>query len=406
MVDRSTDKVERLVILAAPETMWESLSLKEDAPVVVISLPPIDPAPSSNTVQVVWSADVAVNVTVRKTGFSEVLGTWSVPLSSTFDGLTLSPDFADEISAKTGCALAGAIPVGYVEVGCQEGHSVSHTYSQTGYLERSTIFIRTAGPLLDEADAVRSVFNHHRLVARRVNNPEWCYQRAFKGLEVEVKFTFASSISLHSEAVDALRALRAGKLPGFVEHPVKAFWPSDRRNRMFDIVGPEDKRGYISFTDTPQPDVYIEKLKLYADEALIRHELVTKDVAVSGGDDGAFARHARSKHGVDVADLGVFRRTRYDIDFESLTTGNVFGMMFDYCVAEGSEDLTLVQCEVEYLESRTLSELDPEKIQVELYHVIGWLEEHFRGRGLEFEVGFRSKLSFMREAHAALSGGS
>ncbi|MFH7391488.1 hypothetical protein RA278_30670, partial [Pseudomonas syringae pv. tagetis] len=63
--------------------------------------------------------------------------------------------------------------------------------------------------------------------------------------------------------------------------------------------------------------------------------------------------HARAMTSANLRRLKPFRRTRLDINFDSLRTGNGFGAYFDVCrmvdvIAEFS------QVEVEFFRSRTL----------------------------------------------------
>lgn len=386
------------VVLGAPIALWAGHEPSPSDAFVLMEVPIAElQAPGSNTVLVSWTLPTQVYASVRTLAGS-ARGSWLVDRAEVFDGLALSTGLAERVQAETGLDVFGAIPLGFVHEQANEEGGILRTHSQTAFLERVSLFVRTGEALAADADPLCVLLEAHQRVADRVNNPEWAYQRVFRGLEMEVKFTFDHGLDIYAGATGVLRRLRAGDLSGFVEHPVKAFWPSERRTRMLEIRGPGEERGYISFTDTPESNVYIEKVKKFHQEALLREERVTKGVVVPDATQGGFERYVQDTHGFETIDLGAFRRTRYDIDFESLETGNVYGMMFDHCVVEHAPDHALLQCEIEYLESRTLGEVDQDRVARQLDEIVEWLRGHFGELGLSFDVGFHSKLAFMRGA--------
>jgi hypothetical protein len=61
----------------------------------------------------------------------------------------------------------------------------------------------------------------------------------------------------------------------------------------------------------------------------------------------------------DVLKLGArrmptFRRIRYDINVESLATGNYIGIFFDRCHLTDRPGVVMCQCEIEYCRTRSL----------------------------------------------------
>ena len=107
---------------------------------------------------------------------------------------------------------------------------------------------------------------------------------------------------------------------------------------------------------------------------------------------------------MDAVRLPSFRRVRYDINFESVRTGHVYGVFFDHCSLVEARDVTLNQCELEYLRSRVAVEPDEAEVLTEMEEIIGWLEAFLRERGLNDRRGFYSKRTFLKDAVAARPG--
>ena len=93
---------------------------------------------------------------------------------------------------------------------------------------------------------------------------------------------------------------------------------------------------------------------------------------------------------------GSFRRLRYDINLESLTTGHNYSIMFDRCTTAADPAAVLVQCEIEYLRSRTLFPIDDTHLMQEFGWLVSATRSLLSSRHVEATEDHFSKLSFLR----------
>ena len=97
-----------------------------------------------------------------------------------------------------------------------------------------------------------------------------------------------------------------------------------------------------------------------------------------------------------VEGLPAFRRKRFDVNFESLETGNVFGVYFDICRTVDLPTHGFAQCEVEYCRSRTFGPI--RQVMEEFERVARFTEDFLTRHATRFEHNLYSKLDFAREA--------
>ena len=190
--------------------------------------------------------------------------------------------------------------------------------------------------------------------------------------------------------------LRAGGLDGYLVEYRDEFQAWDYLNHLFEVAAPEADRGYVSFIPAADGS-YLVKRKWYGQDALARRERITKGVSLSG----SLERYVAEELRLNARRLPSFRRVRYDVNFESLATGHVYGVFFDRCWLRDRPDVVLSQCELEYLRSRTVLPPDEAAVLVELDEIARWLERFLRAQGLPAERGFYSKLSFLRDTVAS-----
>ncbi|RMN21244.1 hypothetical protein ALP26_01871 [Pseudomonas savastanoi pv. glycinea] len=163
-------------------------------------------------------------------------------------------------------------------------------------------------------------------------------------------------------------------------------------NRTFsNVTGDPLETGYISFI--PQADgLMAVKRKWFLENAELRREDFNTDQPVAFAD---IESHARSMTSANLCRLKPFRRTRIDINFESLRTGNGFGAYFDVCrMVDGSAEFA--QVEVEYCRSRTLHTL--REVEEDFETVSNVMRDFLAERNLPFQQDLYSKLDFAREA--------
>ncbi|XBS69135.1 hypothetical protein ABK905_22105 [Acerihabitans sp. KWT182] len=106
--------------------------------------------------------------------------------------------------------------------------------------------------------------------------------------------------------------------------------------------------------------------------------------------------------GGEIKRLAPFRRKRFDVNFESLETGNIYGVYFDICRSlDEPSRFAFSQCEVEYCRSRTL--FDYSNVMEEFELVCAYVKHFLEQQGMLFEQNLYSKLDFARETHLALT---
>jgi len=106
--------------------------------------------------------------------------------------------------------------------------------------------------------------------------------------------------------------------------------------------------------------------------------------------------------GLQARPLPPFRRFKYDVCFESPTSGHTCGVFIDRCHLLDAPDIALAQCEVEYTRSRAVVPTDPNQVLVELDQIADMVEQMLADHGITAERGVYSKLSFLKEAVASI----
>lgn len=233
----------------------------------------------------------------------------------------------------------------------------------------------------------------HLVKAWPLLNDDCWYSKWRSDIEMERKFTFAGvpdtwrlTNQLYDEVLDR-------KLEGFIPELDRDFQVFDYESHIFDVTGDPGEAGYISFI--PQADGRMTlKRKWFIENAEIRRETVTPNLDIRLDQMQA---HVRTMTSATVRQMPVFRRKRFDVNFESLRTGNIYGVYFDIC-RTSSPRHAFAQCEVEYCRTRTFQ---PLRDVVEEFETVADYTRLFLQRQ---QVAFRhdtfSKLDFVREAQA------
>lgn len=292
--------------------------------------------------------------------------------------------------------LPGLEPVVYA---METRHGLQfHLASET--TDRETLALRFAEPL---PKRVIGGFDDYRACAADVAaeldlrstlfNTRWNYSQWRSDMELERKYTFRAMPDTWMLVTDLYHELRSGAVPGFFPEPHMGFQVFDYENHIFDVSAPPDEAGYISFI--PQVDGPVTvKRKWFRENAELRRESLWPNESIPVD---SFPEAARRRVDGVVEQLPAFRRKRFDVNYESLETGHVFGVYFDICATVDSpREHRFGQVEVEYCRSRTafaLADVTPE---------FEWLCAHverFLGdRDVKFQHDLFSKLDFAREA--------
>ncbi|VTU34528.1 hypothetical protein H6CHR_04224 [Variovorax sp. PBL-H6] len=224
-------------------------------------------------------------------------------------------------------------------------------------------------------------------------NDDCWFSKWRSDIEMERKFTFEGIPDtwqlinqLYDEVLDR-------KLAGYVPELDRDFQVFDYESHIFEVSGDPDEAGYISFI--PQADGRMTlKRKWFIENAEIRRETVAGNLNIELGQAPA---HVRTMTTAKVRRLPAFRRKRFDVNFESLRTGNVYGVYFDICRTTSPRH-AFAQCEVEYCRTRTFHPL--RDVMEEFEHIADYVKRFLERKQIAFRHDTFSKLDFVREAQA------
>jgi hypothetical protein len=257
---------------------------------------------------------------------------------------------------------------------------------------RGSLYVRFAEGAADQSAAALVAGSEEawHIARRSVNDACW-YSKYRPEVEIEKKYTFPRPLDTWRLNYRLYRRILAGDLPGFVPEFNDEFQVWDFENHMFEVLSPPSQRGYISFIPQSNRSMTV-KQKLFAEDQEVRVEKLTANLPLSL--DQA-ADHARKLCGGEIRPLPPYRRKRFDVNLESLETGNVFGIFFDLCRPLGDAEEALFQCELEYLRSRTLGPIT--NVLAEYEVVARFTERFFDEEGVSYQKGHYSKLSYLKD---------
>lgn len=237
----------------------------------------------------------------------------------------------------------------------------------------------------------------------RVNN-YLCYRVKLRpDVELEHKFTLTGDPDVFQLAQETLRHAAAGGLAGFVVEFREEIQQWDFLNHVYAIEEPAEEAGYVSFIPTTDGRCTVKR-KLFTADVDERPEIRNRGVEV-GSD---LAAHVRDELGLTSAWHASFRRIRYDISVEAISSGNVFGIAFDRStiIDEAGRRVPglpeLVQCETEYIYCQALTGADWDSVRADLVSLRTALSDYFDQRGIGNYQRHESKLTFLRNQHVAL----
>ncbi|MGH3682621.1 MAG: hypothetical protein ACRDT2_20505, partial [Natronosporangium sp.] len=283
-------------------------------------------------------------------------------------------------------------------------------YSQIRFLAEDALFIRTtpepvpAGEVTD-LGWVDTALRQHAERFLLLGNHQRYYRRCFPGRELEYKYNLAprlgeSGVDIWSLTALAYQRILDGGLPGYLPEYRDEFQAWDYVNHLYEVTGPPAEQGYVSFIPTTDGRNLLKR-KWFRQDTLDRGESHTYGVEAPDGFEAYLREQLGLAPGTQALRLPPFRRVRYDVNFESVRTGHVYGIFFDLASVLGAPEHRLYQCELEYLRSRTAVEPDPDAALAELAELASWLEEFLAGQDFHPPRGYYSKLSFLRDAVAA-----
>lgn len=276
-----------------------------------------------------------------------------------------------------------------------------HLYGKLRYSDNDVLFVRlTEEPVPAALHGVprrwlREAARLHGARELFLNNHQSYYFRMFPGEELEYKYTFDNG-DIWTSAIRLYNELRDGALAGFIVEYGDEFQTWDSLNYLFEIPGPSDEKGYISFCPLGTGG-YAVKRKWFGEDAMRRGEKLFPEP----GEIPDFETYITERFGVTGVRLPPFRRVRYDVNFESLATGNVFAILFDQSTVLDSAAV-LRQCELEYVRTRSVLPADEELVLREFDEITEWLEAYLPRIGIKTSRGVYSKLSFLKDTVRAI----
>ncbi len=211
-------------------------------------------------------------------------------------------------------------------------------------------------------------------------------------MELERKFTSRQIPDMWQLATDLHASMGAGAFEGFILELDRDFQSYDYESHIFEVSGQyQSESGYIAFI--PQADglMAVKRKWFVQNDELRREDFSTNHrIAID-----AIEPYARAMTAAPIHRMKPFRRTRFDVNCESLANGNGFGIYFDICrMVDGSA--SFAQIEVEYCRSRTLRPLHD--IEGDFERIASLVHAFLLARGLAFTHDLYSKLDFVREA--------
>lgn len=274
-------------------------------------------------------------------------------------------------------------------------------YSQLRYSENDIIFIKTNNQkesysgfkdnLESNIDSIfiKKAIEYHNKNAVFLGNHQCYYRKEESDFEIEYKFNLLNNADPWKLCIDLYNEIKTGNLNNYILEYKDEFQKWDYLNYLFEITGPEADIGYISFI--PQTNnKYLIKRKIYKYDQLKRKEIHFKNIDIKGSLD----EYLKNNFNVDFIEYPPFRRVRYDINIESLITGNVHGIFFDYISIDGRANV-LMQCEIEYLRTRSL--FSNQEYKNEMDEIKNFVINFLKNKKVDYIETFYSKLNFLKD---------
>jgi len=260
--------------------------------------------------------------------------------------------------------------------------------------ETSAATHETLAGLIQESAAI--VLDAHQCF----NHTGW-FSKWEPEIEMERKYTLKGDrADIWKLSRKLYRAIADGAYPRYIPEFLDEYQVWDFENYMFELFSGAQSDGYISFI--AQADGRMTaKYKRFQADAERRYEDLQVNLELSLDALDAYVRSRFPNH--SARRFPAFRRKKIDIKLESLETGNVYGIYFDMCRPQDDPASSLCQCEVEYMRSRILGPIH--QVEDEYAEVCAMAKQYLLDERVDFDEGFYSKLSFMRDRVAAVGAG-
>ncbi|MGW0581785.1 hypothetical protein ACWD25_38935 [Streptomyces sp. NPDC002920] len=245
------------------------------------------------------------------------------------------------------------------------------------------------------SDLVAQAFEHSTAMQDRVRMESDGFVEYEDGIEIEQKITLLDEASIWSLTKGMWAAVENGDFPGFITDPGYELTRWHLVQHNFEVLAPADKSGHYAFQQRPNGKYHL-KMKTFPEDALRRKEAFRWDVDVPGADFEGYL--AREFPDLRFKKLPTFRRTRFDLNIQSVVTGHYFGIETDEVTISHTGGRKLRQVEIEYLKTRWHAGMDASSIDAEMNRLTELLRTFIAKQGIGAERSFYSKLSFLRDS--------
>lgn len=385
------------IVLGGIHLLNQTAPRRPDDVIVLVQVPPQEVGPSPAATVVVRWAELGPCPVRALTASGD-----SLAPDREIDGSSLFPDSIAglDLSAMAGPTTAPSlVPVCYLA----QHPDGFHAYAQIRFHPQDTCFVRTTpepvgGGPVEALHWLLPTLDAHAAAAPRLNNHHRYFRTHFAGTELEHKFNLTPGTDIWATAMQLLKYLRNGALDGCRPEYRNELQIYFTENHLFDVTGPTDEEvGYASFIRTVDGG-HVLKRKWYTEDTFARREQLSPVLDISP--DG-FEPYLRDTLGLHVQALPPFRRVRYDVQCESMTTGHIYGIFLDHCSLLAAPEVVLSQCELEYRRTRSLLAHDPDQVLAEMERISNWLLGYLSEHGLTTHRTYYSKRTFLRDAVTA-----
>ncbi|MGW1614326.1 hypothetical protein ACWCQZ_33775 [Streptomyces sp. NPDC002285] len=401
--------VARRLVLADAAYQY-TLAPVADAPVLVAELAPEEGA-GTRAVEYLRQGDTVARAVavLEATDGARALALPAAPLA-TWAGTRLDEAFTNHLrtalaapgqapdSGATDEALAALGPVMLLRTHAGGQQPYTEVLMCTRIRAIGALFVRVAQ--FDHAadvglgELVTAAFKHRTELEDFVRVEGNAYLGYEKDIEIEEKITLVDDASIWPLTKSMWTAVENGDFPGFVTDPGYELsrWHFVQYN--FEVLAPDDEVGHYAFQERAD-GTYRLKMKKFAKDSLRRVETFRNGLEIPGADFEGYL--AREFPDLSFRRLPGLRRTKFDVNVQSLTTGHCFGIETDEITLSDGSGRKMRQVETEYLETRRHFGMDGSSIDTELGRLTSLVEAHLAGLGIAADRGLYSKLSFLRD---------
>jgi len=241
------------------------------------------------------------------------------------------------------------------------------------------------------ADELSAAYDNYSPYKNPLNSHDAYYHKFTPKYEIERKFTLPAKADIWQLAAFFHEQVLGNDLPGFIPQFQDNFNKWEFNNYLYEVTAPPKSKGYISFIETPE-NKYFLKQKIFSMDQLSRLEIRTPNIVLDTSFDAYLKQNFPD---LTFKFLPPFRRKRYDANIESLDTGNIYSIMFDHCWLIDAPHMQLVQCEIEYLKTRSATPI--RGVIPELTKINAYVRNKFRQLNIPAKSTYYSKLTFLKD---------